>query len=319
METEKNISGISENLSESIEEQKSVEKNLIEKSILHGKRIAISVSESEELEQLGLSEEHLKDISIEIARYLIVNGATMLYGGDLRNGGYTELFSELSYQYKYLSDKENKFVNYFPFPNSNTLSTDVRANFMKNQVEVKILTIPNSLGEVNTKKTYKPFKSADDRFVIAECLTDMRERMAIDSNARIVLGGRQKGFVGYFPGIVEEAYHSLKAGKAIYLLGGFGGASKSIIDIISGGKPFQLTNDFQFDTEFLQEFRKFASTKSAVKLDYDFLVDYFKSHSIESISKQNGLSLDENKILFESTNIHELVFLIIKGLQSIQQ
>src|SRR5690606_26234756 len=107
------------------------------------------VSESEELEKLGLSDHHLKDISIEIARYLIVNGATMLYGGDLRHGGFTELFSELSYQYKYLGDKERRFINYFPFPNSKSINDDVRADFIKKQVEAKILDIPEDLGDVD--------------------------------------------------------------------------------------------------------------------------------------------------------------------------
>ena len=112
METEKNITGISDNLADSIAEQKVIEKRETPKGQLHGKRIAISVSISDELEQLGLSEHHIKDISIEIARYLIVNGATMLYGGDLRSGGFTELFSELSYQYKYLNDKNGKANNW---------------------------------------------------------------------------------------------------------------------------------------------------------------------------------------------------------------
>lgn len=317
METEKNITGISENLAESIAEQKVIEKREIPKGNLHGKRIAISVSESEELEQLGLSEHHIKDISIEIARYLLVNGGAMLYGGDLRSGGFTELFSELSYQYKYLSDKDKKFTNYFPFPTARKITDGEKAKFLQKQVEVKILAVPGHLGNPEPLKEYDPKNSIEDRFLYAECFTDMRIQMANDSNARIVLGGRQKGFVGYFPGIVEEAFHSLKAGKAVYLLGGFGGAARSIIEIISGRKPQQLSNEFQFDTEFLQEFRDFAVAKSGVKLDYDFLFDFFKGHSVDSISKQNGLTPDENKILFESTNIHELVFLIIKGLQNI--
>ncbi|HMQ69736.1 MAG TPA: hypothetical protein PKA90_12215 [Ignavibacteria bacterium] len=319
MKKEKNISGISENLSDSIKKQKSTEGKQSNKSILKGKRVAISVSESEEIEHLGLSEEHLKDISIEIARYLIVNGAKLLYGGDLRQGGYTELFSELSYQYKYLNDKENKIVNYFPFPTSKSLTTDVKANFMKNQVEVKILKIPKELGKINSKKIFKTFESVDDRFVIAECLTDMRIKMANDSHARIVLGGRQKGFDGYYPGIVEETYHSLKIGKAVYLLGGFGGVAKSIIDIILGKKPNQLTNEFQYNTDIQKKFRNFAFKKSKINIDYDFMFNFFKNHSIEDISNENGLSVDENRILFESTNIHELVFLIIKGLLKIQE
>ena len=315
MEPEQNISGISENLSDSIAEQKIVEKKPQGK--LYGLRIAISVSDSEELEQLGLSKQHLKDISIEIARYLIVNGATMLYGGDLREGGFTGLFSELSYQYKYLSDKERRFINYFPFPTSYSLSENDIANFKKNQVEAMIIDIPKHLEKINSVKEYEPFKNIEDRYILAECYADMRKKMATESNARIILGGRQKGFSGYFPGIVEEAFYSLKEDKAVYLLGGFGGATKSIIDIILGKKPIQLTNDFQFDTNFLRDFRIFISEEKGIKMDYNLLCNFFNEYSVESLSKKNGLTADENRTLFESTNIHELVFLIIKGLQNI--
>ena len=48
-------------------------------------------------------------------------------------------------------------------------------------------------------------------FCMQNVLLDMRIQMANDSMARIVLGGNQKGFIGYFPGIVEETFHSLKA------------------------------------------------------------------------------------------------------------
>jgi hypothetical protein len=241
----------------------------------------------------------------------------MLYGGDLRKDGFTELFSELSYQYKYLSDKEKRFVNYFPFPNSKAVSDDDLATIFKKQVEAKFIDIPKHLGTIDIDKKYEPFKSAEDRYILSECYADMRERMANESEARIVLGGKQKNFTGYFPGIIEETFHSLKAGKAVYLLGGFGGATRSIIDTILGGNPVQLTNDFQFDTEFLTEFREYVWTKSKIILDYAFITDFFRQHSVESIAKKNGLTSEENQILFESTNIHELVFLVIKGLQKI--
>lgn len=317
MEPETNISGISENLAESMAEQKIIEKKQITKSVLQGKRIAISVSNSEELEQLGLSENHLKDISIELARYLIVNGATMLYGGDLREGGFTELFSELSYQYKFLNDKESRFVNYFPFPNSKKVSLNDKANFIKKQVEAEIIKTPKRLGEIDTERKYNPFQSVEDRFVYSECFADMRIIMANSSDARILLGGKQKNFLGYIPGIIEEGYQSLIAGKPIYLLGGFGGATKSLINVISGNPPKEFTNDFQFDSDFLKEFKAYCNGKSVLNLDYDYLIAFFQQYNIESISDQNGLTVEENKILFESTNIHELVFLVIKGLQNI--
>lgn len=39
----------------------------------------ISVLENKELEHLGLSERHLDDSSIEIARYLLINGVTSIH------------------------------------------------------------------------------------------------------------------------------------------------------------------------------------------------------------------------------------------------
>lgn len=319
METEKNISGVSENLADAIAEQETSDEKQLENLLFYGKRIAVSVSESEELEQLGLSDHHLKDISIEIARYLIANGATLLYGGDLRSGGYTELFSELSFQYKYLKDRKFRFVNYFPFPNSKYLTTDVRAKFYEKQVDVKILEIPKKLGEIDKERKYEPFERIEDRYILAECFTDMREQMAKDSNARIVLGGRQTNFLGYFPGIVEETYHSLKANKPVYLLGGFGGAAKAIISVITGDKPYELSNEFQFNTDFLKDFKSYSLDKSSINLDYDKLNSFFQNYTIKSISQQNGLTPEENQILFERTNIHELVFLIIKGLKNITE
>jgi hypothetical protein len=317
MEKELNISGVSENLAESIAEHAEEQLTNTPVSFLHGRKIAISVSVSEELEYLGLSTNHLDDISIEIARYLIVNGAIMLYGGDLRQGGFTSLFAELSYQYKYLNDKERRFVNYFPFPNSNSLTIDDKANFVKQQVEPIILDVPLHLGEINRRKGYKPFADVSDRFVFSECFADMRVRMATDSNARIVLGGKQKGFLGYLPGIIEEAYHSLAAKKPIFILGGFGGAAKSLAQLILGGQPRELSNDFQYDSDFLKQFKEYCHGKSITPTDYDAISEFFQKHKIEYISELNGLSIDENKILFESTNIHEIVFLIIKGLKKI--
>jgi hypothetical protein len=315
MKRRKRAKGISRTLSKSVRKKQWVGRKLP----LRGCRVGISVSETEELESLGLSIEHLRDISIELARYLIVNGATILYGGDLRVGGFTELFSELSHQYRLQSDRAPRFTNYFCFPTSVRLTTNDVAEFVKKQVEVKQIAIPQHLGVIDKLKDYKPSASIEDRYVIAECLTDMRTTMATESKARILLGGRQAGYTGYLPGIVEEAYHSLRLNKPIYLLGGYGGATKSIVDVISGAQPEQFTNEYQFATGFLKEFKRACAQKSSVSIDYDYLYKFFQKHSIDSISNQNGLSAEENSVLFESTNIHELVFLVMKGLDRISK
>jgi len=319
METEKNISGISENLAESIVEQKELEIQSRKKGILDGIRIAVSVSENEELEQLGLSKQHLKDIMIEIARYLMANGGTLLYGGHLKNEGYTRLFAELSYQYKFLNDTAFRFVNYFPFPNSKSLTLEIRADFVKQQVEPVIIEIPKHLGEIDINRHYDAENVIEDKFIYSECFSDMRNIMAQNSYARIVVGGKQSKFLGYMPGIVEEAYYSLKANKPVYIIGGFGGAAKSLSKVICGEFPKELTNEFQYNDEFLQNFKKEFQDRASVPIDYLELVNFFEQFNLEVFSELNGLSVDENIILFESQNIHEIVFLIMKGLKTLSK
>lgn len=319
MEAEKNISGISENLADSIAEQKELEVNYRQKGILDGMRIAVSVSDNEDLEHLGLSIQHLRDVMIELARYIMSNGGTLLYGGHLKNEGFTKLFAELSYQYKFLNDKSFRFVNYFPFPNSNSLTLEIKADFVKQQVEPVIIEIPKHLGEIDISRHYDAVNIIEDKFIFSECFSDMRNIMAQNSHARIVIGGKQSKFLGYMPGIVEEAYYSLKANKPVFIIGGFGGAAKSLSKVICGELPKELTNEFQYNDEILQNFKKEFQDKASVPMDYDRLIHFFNQFNLEVFSELNGLSIDENLVLFESQNIHEIVFLIMKGLKTISK
>jgi hypothetical protein len=65
------------------------------RDFLSGTAVAVSVSDSPDLDVLGLSSLHLQDAATEIARHLLVAGAELVYGGDLRNDGFTLLLFEL--------------------------------------------------------------------------------------------------------------------------------------------------------------------------------------------------------------------------------
>ena len=58
---------------------------------LRDRRIGVSVSNSSNLAELGLIAEHVEDDLVEVTRYLVAAGATVVYGGDLRQGGFTGL------------------------------------------------------------------------------------------------------------------------------------------------------------------------------------------------------------------------------------
>jgi hypothetical protein len=319
MEVEKNISGISENLSESIKEAEVQIIEPVENLPLSNFLVGVSISESDDIENFGLSDYHLKDISIEIARYLIVNGATILYGGDLRKGGYTEIFAELSYQYKYLKNKEDRLINYFPFPNSLKVDLSLRAAFKAKQVKTELLPVPKTLGEIDKDRNYDPKTSLDDRLIIAEGLSEMRQKMVEDSNARILIGGRIKGYAGYYPGIFEETLYAIRKSQPLFLIGGFGGTTKQLVNLVENQDSASFTNDFQFDNENQISFRDHAQDKLGTIVDYEKLIPEISQLTVESLSQRNGLTIEENKILFESTNVHEIVFLVMKGLISISK
>lgn len=66
---------------------------------LEGKNVAISISESPDSSILGIGKAMFEDLSVELARHLLISGAHLVYGGDLRQGGFTEMFKDLAYQY----------------------------------------------------------------------------------------------------------------------------------------------------------------------------------------------------------------------------
>ena len=59
----------------------------------------------------------------------------------------------------------------------------------------------------------------------ARGLTAMRRTMLLQSDARIVLGGRVEGYKGRLPAVAEETLLSLRAGQPVFVLGGFGGCA----------------------------------------------------------------------------------------------
>ncbi|UWY26991.1 hypothetical protein N4T20_14810 [Flavobacterium sp. TR2] len=303
------ISGVDSDL---ILQQK---KQATKSKILNNKKIAISVSVNEDLEKIGFSEQHLNDISIEIARYIIANDGIALYGGDLRENGFTHYFSELSNQYKKANDKDFKFVNYFVFPNTKRLTRDVRIDFHSKQIEIKEISAPKTIS-IDQQKEYNPFTSKEDRYSFCECFKEMRIQMAKDCSARILVGGKTTNYLGYVPGVIEEALYTLKESKPLFLVGGFGGATERLIRLIKDEVVEELTNDFQYNTDFLKEFKSYANSKC----DYTDLVilkNELSKFDVKKISELNGLSIEENEVLFSSKNIHQILYLLMKGLKKL--
>lgn len=199
---------------------------------LSQKVVAISISESDDLAVLGLANEHLRDAMTEISRHLLAMGARLVYGGDLRDNGYTRLLFELVARHRRdadIGDSRPAFSNYLPWP-VHSIKSRADLSGLREELEgigeLRYLDRDGRDLAENDLVQLAPDAFTDRDW--AESLTAMRRIQTEAIDARIVLGGRVTNFKGVMPGIAEETEFALRAHQPLYLLGGFGGCAADI-------------------------------------------------------------------------------------------
>jgi len=315
MAVEKNISNISDDSGEGISVISEKGEMLLRRHVLKGKTIGISISESDNLSELGYGVPHLKDAVIEIARYILASGGKLAYGGDMRQGGFTELIFDLLAYYK--ADKtlqpHERFYSYLAYPLSTTLTLEKQAELRQN-VSFKKISPPNDLQIANANEFLKP-DSPNNLYVWARCLTKMREEMEAECDARIFIGGRTKGFKGKCAGILEELLIAIEHNHPVYLVGAFGGITKDAIEALKGNKPDSFSNEYYFDNDdYKKMFLLFNGKHSENTIDYPKYLYIFQQIGLNKIAEQNGLSVEDNLRLTTTPHISEVVYFILKGL-----
>ena len=284
---------------------------------LKGKNIAISISESEDILEYGGDEALLRDITIELSRHILIAGGKLVYGGDLRKQGFTELFKDLSFPYGQLekTDRNTKyFTNYFAWPIHLNLTRTHEVEFEYSRVSIMKVAAPDECLPEAKIRFIAP-TSPENSYLWAKSLTKMREQMETQVNARIILGGRTYGFKGKYAGIIEEFIISNRNTHPLYLLGGFGGAAKAIVDIIEGvASNSYLLDQAMLDSSYFDFLNYYNENERDFPIDYNAIFNKITSCGISGLN--NGLSENENKILFHSTNVLEIVALVLKGLNN---
>ena len=318
MDEEINVAGASKNIlgtaDKSIREK---DKGVAEKLLLSGKKIGISISDNADLLKLGYSSMHLQDAGIEFARYLLVHGAKLIYGGDLRKNGFTSLFSDLSklYTTKETSDQFH-FKNYFAWPIHLKLLKSNELDYRQNKVEIVKLPLPPGIVNIDPSVAIFP-DTNENKTIWAKSVGYMRKVMNDDCDARIFLGGTVQKYWGKYPGIAEEACLALTKNIPVYFIGAYGGATKELINLILNQQANLLTEDFQFSDNAYQQFYEFWNKNEEDKIDYKKLSRFFTEYGLEKVCLNNGLTEDENKRLFVTNNLAEMIYFVLKGLSAI--
>jgi SLOG cluster2 len=317
----------------------------LDRSSLNGMRVALSISESDDLGHFGASPLHLVSTMIEVARHGLCHGAVLAYGGDLRERrqyGFTRQLFELVHAYDDLGRQRlERIRNFLAYHIAAELPKDEESRLIALATFMKPLpkNLANHFQLDPAKRPTIPDDTPEHRYLRARCLTAMREAMCQDTDARIMLGGRVSGHQGKYPGLLEEAYLTFCAGKPLYLVGGFGGCARLLIRMIRDKqRPIELTRDYQLahprmakypgaDGSDQQEMVPFEQLEDLYhqyeqdpqigqeRIDYDKCVDKFLSAS--TMDLRNGLSEGENHDLSETLDLDRIVYLIMKGLAEV--
>lgn len=253
--------------------------------------IAISTSESPDMPALGLTEGHLRDAMVEIARHLLALGARLAYGGDLRQFGFSELLFELVARHRRDADEgdnRTSITNYLAWPvhiQQSAEKLETATAYLEGSVELICLRLDGTRMSI-TNRELAPLLPTEAEW--SDGLTAMRRTMLNGTNARILLGGRVDEYKGIMPGIAEEALLSLQAGQPLYLIGGFGGCARDIAETLGLISPWPMSQD------------RWSSRT------------VFKPFSAADL--KNGLTIDENTTLANTSHVDQAVTLILRGL-----
>lgn len=280
-------------------------------SVKRNLKVAISISESQDIEFSGQRQYHLRSFIVELARYLLSFNMQLMYGGDIRydkDFNFANIIAQLVMSYNEEYTGNAIIENYTPYPFYKKVEDSLKTDLL--DIVDFIDISPDS------KYTLEDISEIENNYITSETLTKMREQMNEQMDIKIVAGGKTEGFAGKYPGVLEEVYLSLIKNKPIYLIGGFGGVTNKIIELVKGNIPIEFSIEYQSKNENFKTLYDYYKTKSEEdKIDYENINKQFLEKGIEGLN--NGLTIAENTKLFESKNIHEIVYLIMKGLNNL--
>jgi SLOG cluster2 len=267
-----------------------VDENLPE--VRSGLNVGISISRSEDLARFGLTETHVRMALGEIARAVLVADGRLIYGGHLREDGYT-LF--LVQEIERFGRRNRPFTGYVPHSEHRQMSVD------EINERVEDISVIGTYVFLDTDgRTIDPVaeRSLDptpvDESTEKSGLSAARVVMSDVIDGRVALGGQREGFRGRIPGVIEETILAVRAGKPVYVAGGYGGAAGDMAVALNIDNANWLGLDVT-GNPYLDELREAVA-----------------EHGWEATA--NGLTEEENQRLAITYRASEVASLIVTGL-----
>ena len=298
----------------------------VAESPLRGVNVGLTISDSPDLLERGFGPAGFNDAYSEICRHLLSTGAVIHTAHDFRAAGVGEMLKQLTQAYydeieDQLGGKDNKPIYWYLTP---TAAEALTKNPILDQ-ELLHMVKWHPL-EAMRPEGKKPAENLTENLAVWTQESMVRARMEMNglTHARVFVGGKLTGYQGPTSGVLEEAWLAMREKKAIFLLGGFGGATEELICILKGQSTGKLGREAAFrevpmrETVFERCKKRFA-TLGLYQPSFDPPegVPIGPSRWWEGLN--NGLSREENERLAVTTQIPEMVALVLKGLRYVAQ
>lgn len=264
--------------------------------------------------------DELKRFSQSLARHLLANKHTLIYGGDLRNDGFTQFILDEATVLRDRLQLDKLFVeNYLAWPlNVKQENLKWYANY-NTVVKPVSASIPDDIKSlIHDISTFLPPDCLENKYIWSRCLTTMREESIKSSDIRILVGGKFENYLGKMPGVLEEFLIAYKQDLVIFLVGGLGGLTKKLCISIKNRKiEEEFTEEWQINhNNAYKDLQKIAS-QHGKHTDYKNLKKVIEKIEIIELAKRSKLTIEEYERLMTTPFIDESIYLILKSIKNL--
>ena len=292
---------------------------------LTGHKLGISMAVSEDLDRIGLAPKHLESVVAEVAQMMLIGGGSILYAGapgthvpDLTSAIMDTVASYTTSVKAYVRQSRTS-AQEEPLHQEQMFSLTVPHVVLRDTASIErldraanhfapyasISVLDKNGDRIDDLSSLHPWEgTAEDT---KRALTRIREALPRFCNARLLIGGKTlrqspenpNGYIGDYPGIIEEALYTLRKGQPLFVAGGFGGAAALL------ARELGLGLDLPVPDAALTEMRQCTSYRNAIK---EIKAKFDQSRT--------GLSEDDLRLLATTQRASELGTLLAKGLAS---
>lgn len=286
-------------------------------------RIGLSISdyETDGYESHHQDLDELKRFSQTLARHLLARENTLIYGGDLRDDGFTQFILEEAAILRDRLQVERLFVeNHLAWPIYTDAKSKIWAANYFNVLKITEHTIPEDVkNNISDSNTFLKPDCPENKYIWSRCLTEMRRNSVGSSDARIFAGGKLAGYLGKIPGVLEEFLFAYEQNKAIYLAGGLGGLTSLLCSAIMNKQNVeQFSEEWQIAHNVgYSDLQKIAA-QYGNSANYNEIASTIDCIEISELAKSSGLSEVDYICLMRTPFVDECVHLILKGLKGLK-